>query len=138
MHGSSKNPLYRNWAMMKYRSGKGGTELCRVWSEDFKVYLHWAWSEGGYSSESKHLIRQDGAIGFTPANCRFGTKEEADKARCGRLITSNTSGHAGIYRAAATCLWHVQISMSDGMHHIGGFPSLEAAVEAKKVWLKGD
>ena len=137
-HGSSKNPLYKNWAMLRYRSGKGGTKLCGAWSEDFQVYLKWALLEGGYSRESQCLIRRDGTIEYTPANCYFGTREESIAARIGRLTKRSASGHSGISQVKSTGKWLVQINRTDGIHRLGSFDTLEAAVSAREIWLSGD
>ena len=138
-HGSSKNPLYKQWASMKYNDKKGGTSLCQAWAEDFQVYLKWALSEGGWvRGEATYLIRRDGREGFTPANCRFGTLKESNLARRGRIVSTNTSGHVGIFQVKKTGKWLCNINMPDGLHKLGSFDSKQAAIDAKEAWLRGD
>ena len=137
-HGYSKHPLYKNWAMLRHGSRKGGVLLCPAWEKDFGVYMHWALREGGYTREVNHIIRRDGAIGYTPENCYFGTKEEANLARRGRVTAASSSGHAGIFKIKHSGRWVCHISRPDGLHKLGSFDSKQAAIDAKEAWLRGD
>lgn len=83
-HTMEGTPLYRMWRNMKTRClnpkstsykyyGGKGVSICSEWME-FIPFMKWAF-ENGYKT-GMSIDRIDGDADYTPANCRFLTKEE--------------------------------------------------------------
>lgn len=81
-HTKSKHPLYHVWAQMKGRCynlknkrypdyGGRGIVVCKEWRDSFTVFYKWAISEGWEDGTSLTLDRENNDKGYSPANCRF-------------------------------------------------------------------
>lgn len=89
-HASSRSPEYRAWDGMRQRClnpkssryatyGGAGITVCERWSS-FETFL----ADMGEKPEPKSaysLDRRDGALGYSPSNCRWATASEQQRNR---------------------------------------------------------
>lgn len=89
--------------------------------------LAWLWVHGVLPSEGMdHIngVRSDNRL----ANLRLANK--AENAQNKRMQRNNSSGHIGVSWRANRGHWLAQISVCGKHHYLGGYKTIEAAVEA--------
>ena len=83
-HGLSKTRAYSIWTRMKQRCGNpkdpdysryggSGVTVCEHWMASFEAFYA---DMGDPPSEQHTLDRRDGALGYSPENCRWATLVE--------------------------------------------------------------
>lgn len=97
-HGYTHHPLYRLWAILKYRchdtnirnrvyySGRG-IGVCPEWSNSAVAFIDWALSHGW--KPGLQIDRIDNGGNYGPSNCRFVTpSENCRNRRNNRVVTA--------------------------------------------------
>ena len=142
IHGMSSNKFYKTWHSMIYRCnnpknkkykdyGARGITVCEEWLD---VANFVAWAESTHPNiEGVSLDRIDNDKGYSPENCRW-----ADRSTQGtnqRMKSTNTSGFVGVYWDISKNKWDAKIGVNSKLVHIGTFPLLENAIEARNNYI---
>ena len=80
-----KHPLFWVWRGMKarcqnknhilyHRYGGRGISICKEWLDDSQKFFKWAFANGWKRGLQIDRIDNDG--GYSPENCRFGTRQQ--------------------------------------------------------------
>ena len=141
-HGLTSHKLYGTWRQMVQRCtnpkhknygdyAERGITVCEEWL-DIKNFIAWAESthpnEGGYT-----LDRIDNDKGYSPENCTWSDKTTQNINQ--RKREDNTSGYVGIYWNKASKKWDAKIGVNSKLVHIGTFPLIENAVQARDNYI---
>lgn len=145
-HGCYETPEYRAWQAMNRRCytktrrdyekyGGRGITVCDRWRNSF---INFHDDMGDRPSETHSIDRINNDLGYSPANCRWATKQQQVLNR--RLKKPGRSGYYGVqppkhkngFQAAINCLSFI---------HIGSFDTPEEAAWMYDQWamaLHGD
>ena len=119
-----KNSSYKNY-------GGRGITVCEEWL-DVRNFI--AWCEMTHPNiEDISLDRIDNDKGYSPENCRWADK--TTQAINQRRMKNNTSGYVGIYWNKASKKWDAKIGVNSKLVHIGTFPLIENAIEARNNYI---
>ena len=142
MSNVKHHPLYDTWATMKKRCsnpnhisyknyGGRGIKVCERWLgvEGFKNFL----ADMGERPEGYTLDRKDNDEDYTPENCKWSSRKEQLFNR--RMRSDNTSGVEGVRWVKRDKYWLARIKVDGKEHYLGGFPTKEQAIEARKQAL---
>ena len=142
MSNVKHHPLYDTWATMKKRCsnpnhisyknyGGRGIKVCERWLgvEGFKNFL----ADMGERPEGYTLDRKDNDKDYTPENCKWSSRKEQLFNR--RMRSDNTSGVEGVRWVKRDKYWLARIKVDGKEHYLGGFPTKEQAIEARKQAL---
>ena len=141
-HGLESNRFYQTWYAMKYRCyntkrreykwyGARGMTVCEEW-QDVTNFV--AWAESTHPNmEGYTLDRIDNDKGYSPENCTWSDK--TTQAINQRRMKNNTSGYVGIYWNKASKKWDAKIGVNSKLVHIGTFPLIENAIEARDNYI---
>lgn len=111
-----KDPAYKNY-------GGRGITVCDRWLGSFEAFYE---DMGPRPHKDLTIERVDNDKGYCPENCKWETRKENN--RNVRKRRDNKSGIAGVHWHKGVGKWCVTI----GNKHVGYFPSLEEAAEARK------
>lgn len=142
-HGLTKHPLYGVWANMKQRCkdkghhayknyGARGINVCDEWLNSFQAFYDWAMTNGYKKGLSIDRIDNDGD--YCPENCRWATVLKQNLNQ--RVRCDNTSGIVGVYRKRLGGSWGWQITIKGKIISKHGFPSKEAALNARNKFIE--
>ena len=140
-HGKNTNNSgeYRSWSNMKDRClnnnnkdfkrySDRGITVCERWRNSFENFL----ADMGPRPSLKHSVdRIDNDKGYSPENCRWGTKSEQSRNRS--RIKTNTSGFTGVNYCKVMKKWRAQIGVNGTSINLGYFDTLHNAVATR--WI---
>jgi len=106
-----------------------GVELCQEWHE-FEPFMEWA-MKNGYTDKAT-IDRVDGALGYTPGNCRFAGYSTQSANR--RITDKNTSGYIGVTLRQGG-RWRAKIQWKGKQVEIGTFDTREKAALARDIYI---
>ena len=141
-HGLSRHKLYDTWRQMVQRCtnpkhknygdyAERGITVCEEWL-DIKNFIAWA-EKTHPNQEGYTLDRINNDKGYSPENCRWADKVTQNINQ--RMKKSNTSGYVGIYWNKASKKWDAKIGVNSKVVHIGTFPLIENAIEARDNYI---
>ena len=83
----------------------------------------------GHTKSCGHLARE-----VQSSNLKLvdGTSVVMLEKSKNRLVSSNTSGHTGVYKAHKRNMWTAQISFKGKTYYLGTFHNIEDAIKARK------
>lgn len=139
LHGLSKSKLYPVWYSMVTRCtdrsysgfenyGGRGISLCDDWYDLTKFYT-WAIANG-YSYDLQ-LDRIDNNGNYEPSNCRFVSRRVNNNNQRRR---TSTLGYTGVASKGSNYRAHVSVMYRS--IHIGMFPTIKEAVEARNQYIR--
>ena len=141
-HGLAKHPLYGTWASMVKRCtnpnvwdykhyGARGITVCKEWLD---VTNFVAWCDLTYPKlKGMTLDRIDNSRGYSPENCTWSDKTTQNINQ--RKREDNTSGYVGVYWNKDKKKWDAKIGVNSKLVHIGTFPLIENAIEARDNYI---
>jgi hypothetical protein len=135
-HGNIK-PEYNSWHSMiercknpkfkQYKDyGGRGITVCESWVE-FKNFIA---DMGDKPSDDHSIDRIDNDGNYEPSNCCWSDRKAQSANQ--RIRTDNTSGTKGVSWDKTYKKYHVRVHANGKKIHIGYFPLLEDAVNARK------
>jgi hypothetical protein len=138
-HGKMHTAEYNTWLRMKQRCynenthyyknyGGRGITVCDRWLESYENFLA---DMGMRPSKTHSLDRINNDEGYSPENCRWGTKTEQSFNR--RKPKNNASGIAGVYWCNSDCRWKACIYIFDKRKKVT-CSSKEEAIACRKQW----
>ena len=142
LHGLRRHKLYGTWRQMVQRCtnpkhknygdyAERGITVCEEWL-DIKNFI--AWAESTHPNiEGLSLDRIDNDKGYSPENCTWSDKTTQNINQ--RKREDNTSGYVGIYWHKASKKWDAKIGVNSKLVHIGTFPLIENAVQARDNYI---
>ena len=140
-HGKRGHPLYQVWSGMKSRCdnsnhvsyknyGRRGISVCTEWG-DFSTFYNWA-VDAGYK-KGLDIDRKNNDEGYSPANCRFVTREK-NLLNQRPIRKNNTTGYTGVFRYGRTGRkYYAKIYLNGKPINLGVFDTKE---EASGVYQK--
>ena len=141
-HGLKSNRFYDTWCQMKSRCfnprnvsytyyGARGITVCEEWL-DVANFVAWA-EETHPHTEGHTLDRIDNDKGYSPENCTWSDKT----TQCinQRVRKDNKSGYVGVGFNKSKGKWEAYISVNNTRKHIGSFPTIEEAVQARDNYI---
>jgi len=136
------HPLYNTWATMKRRCdnpnhisyknyGGRGIKVCSRWlgTDGFTNFL----TDMGERPDGHTIDRIDNDKDYSPKNCKWSSRKEQLFNR--RMRSDNTSGVEGVRWVKRDKYWLARIKVDGKEHYLGGFPTKEQAIEARKQAL---
>lgn len=141
-HGRSNSRFYETWNNMVGRCsnpnnkdykdyGGRGITVCGEWLD---VANFVAWAESTHPNmEGYTLDRIDNDKGYSPENCTWSDK--TTQAINQRIKKNNTSGYVGVSYYDRGGVWTAYISINNARKHIGSFPTIEEAVQARDNYI---
>ena len=140
-HGLSNTRLYNIWRDMKNRClnpnnvgypnyGGRGITVCAEWLE-YQPFHDWAYTNG--YMDDLFIDREDNNLGYSPANCRFVTRQVQQANR--RSFKNSTSAYLGVYRMTAT-KWAAKVTQGGKNKHLGRFNTELEAAKARDDYIK--
>lgn len=141
-HGLTHNKFYKSWLDMIYRCtnpknssyknyGGRGIKVCEEWLD---VANFVAWCESTYyKGDGYSLDRIDNNKDYTPENCRWVDKTTQVINR--RKMKNNTSGFVGVTYYKSNKKWGATIGNNNKLKHLGSFPTIEEAVQARDNYI---
>ena len=135
--------LYRVWADTKNKIAQGkdsshyvsygskNITMCEQWYFSYDIFFDWAIKNGWKESLSIDRINNDKE--YSPENCTWS--DRTTQAINQRMKKSNTSGYVGIYWNKASKKWDAKIGVNSKLVHIGTFPLIENAVQARDNYI---
>ena len=141
-HGLTSHKFYGTWSKMLHRCtnpknkdykdyGARGITVCKEWL-DIKNFV--AWCDLTHPNiEGYTLDRINNDKEYSPENCTWSDKTTQNINQ--RMKKSNTSGFVGIYWNKASKKWDAKIGVNSKLVHIGTFPLIENAVQARDKYI---
>ena len=141
-HGLTSHKFYGTWSKMLHRCtnpknkdykdyGARGITVCKEWL-DIKNFV--AWCDLTHPNiEGYTLDRINNDKEYSPENCTWS--DRTTQAINQRMKKSNTSGYVGIYWNKASKKWDAKIGVNSKLVHIGTFPLIENAIEARNNYI---
>lgn len=116
-----RNPAYG-------RYGGRGITLCEEWQNSFVSFQEWAETNGYSDKLSIERINND--KGYSPENCTW--ENSTIQNRNQGIRTPTTSGVRGVTLHKPTQEWLVRIHVDYKSIHLGYFPKIKNAIEARR------
>lgn len=135
-HGMCRTPTYDSWIKMISRCNNPKDSDYKAWGgRGIKVCKRWLKFENffvdmGLKPKKLTLDRINNEGNYKKINCRWATSFQ--QARNQRIKKSNTSGVKGVYFSKEKNKWVSRITANYKRHHLGCFPTLQKATEARK------
>ncbi len=137
-----KHRFYTTWKNMRNRCinpkdkaykdyGGRGITVCEEWL-DITNFI--AWCEATHPNISGVSVdRINNDKGYSPENCRWadGTTQNINK----RMQKNNTSGYVGVNWKKDKNIWEVNIKHHKVLKYVGGFKTIEEAVQARDKYI---
>jgi len=142
MSNIKNHPLYNTWATMKKRCyNPNHISYKNYGGRGITVDARWLGSDGfvnfvdamGAKPEGYTLDRKDNDKGYSPENCKWSSRKEQLLNR--RMRSDNTSGVEGVRWVKRDKYWLARIKVDGKEQYLGGFPTKEQAIEARKQAL---
>ena len=141
-HGLTSHKFYGTWRQMVQRCtnpkikvykdyGGRGISVCEEWL-NIRNFVDWC-DLTHPNQEGYTLDRINNDKGYSPENCTWSDK--TTQAINQRMKKSNTSGYVGIYWNKASKKWDAKIGVNSKLVHIGTFPLIENAVQARDNYI---
>ncbi len=142
IHGLHSHKLYKTWQNLIQRCnnpkrkdykdyGGRGIIVCEEWL-DVTIFI--AWCESTHPNTKGYTLdRINNELGYFPENCRWA--DSTTQALNQRKYKNNTSGFTGITKKKHGKSWLAQIRILNTNKHIGSFPTIEEAVQARDNYI---
>jgi len=140
LHRLRYHPLYKTWLNIKQRCtnpkrndysyyGGRGITVCDEWLASFQAFYDWCIANGWGKGLTIDRLNVDG--NYCPENCRWVSRTVQAQNR--RKQKSNTSGINGVLFQGSS--WRYDITINGKRTKKRGFPSKEAALEARNQFI---
>lgn len=142
MSNINTHPLYNTWATMKRRcDNPNHISYKNYGGRGITVDERWLGTHGfvnfvdamGARPEGYTLDRKDNDKAYSPENCKWSSRKEQLFNR--RIRSDNTSGAEGVRWVKRDKYWLARIKVDGKEQYLGGFPTKEQAIEARKQAL---
>ena len=141
-HGLTHHNFYQTWRNMIKRCtnpkdkgyknyGGRGISVCEEWL-NIRNFVDWC-DLTHPNQEGYTLDRINNDKGYSPENCTWS--DRTTQAINQRRMKNNTSGFVGIYWNKASKKWDAKIGVNSKSVHIGIFPLIEEAVQARDNYI---
>ena len=141
-HGLTSHRFYKTWRQMVDRCnspkikaykdyGGRGISVCEEWLD---VGNFVAWCDLTHPDiEGVSLDRIDNDLGYSPENCRWADRSTQNINK--RISKRNTSGFVGVNWSKSKSIWVVNIKHHKVLKYVGGFKTIEEAVQARDNYI---
>lgn len=138
IHEESRTRLYVTWSSMCQRCtnpncadwgyyGGRGIKVCEEWLLSFQAFKEWAIASGYANNLS--IDRIDGLCGYSPANCRWATRQQQSRNRH-KTKSLTLSRYKGLAFSRKSRQWCAAIMVDRKRKHLGYFKTQEEAARA--------